>query len=228
MTTPTTSVGVVVFTEEERNMTDVELVMGPTNGLLWPTWDGPLTTQPRNTAELYALAGDPRHKVANDRPDAVWVKNNIIECHGRTAIPGLEKFYFSCHRLVEPYVREAFRRSFIVEPTYITRAGCFVFRHMQHNSKMPLSRHAHGWAVDIESGKNGARRYKRGQAPAAWSKEWKRVWPQGLPESIVRAWQSCGWAWGADWDEDNMTVDEVYVDPMHMEWIARSGAATNV
>ena len=206
-------------------------LLAPVAATQWPIFDGPCSVQPRNQKEVVAMMGDPTRGGAYmkpDHPDPVWEHANIIECHGDNAIPGLERFYFKCHRMVEPYMREAFRRAFTVAPTYIKSAGGFVFRHMRHDDSMPLSNHSWGVAVDIESGKNKGVTFKRGTAPKAWTPEWYKVWPQSIPKVIVDAFASCGFAWGADWDEDGDTSDETYLDPMHFEWVARDGKNTQV
>jgi hypothetical protein len=192
--------------------------------LVFLPWDGPQTKQPRNRAEVIALLGDPTgdglyQKVA----DPMWVKKNIVECHGKNAMPGVEKFYFKVHKIVEPYMREAFRRAAEACPGYVRRAGCFVFRHQRHDPKLPLSLHSYGCAVDINADDNDARYFKRGKCPEAWTPEWMKLYPMGIPRGVVDAFKSCGFAWGSDWNEDGATSDETFCDPMHLEFVARDG-----
>ena len=55
-----------------------------------------------------------------------------------------------------------------------------------------------------------------------------KYWPKGVPRGFVEAFQSCGFAWGSDWDEDGLTTDHTWQDPMHNEWIARDGNSIEV
>jgi hypothetical protein len=186
----------------------------------WAPWDGPLERQPRNRAEIYKTFGNP----GTGRADRRWKRANIV----RAVIPGLPRALW-VHKLIEPYVREACRRSFITCPEWKPeRAACFVFRHQHHNPARPLSNHAFAIAVDFDPKKNSVKKFPRAQAPDAWTDPWKRLWPDGLPEGVVRAFQSCGFAWGADWDEDGQSSDHRYIDPMHFEFVARDGRARSV
>ena len=187
----------------------------------WPHWDGFMEEQPANREDLYEKFGNPGKYSA----DRVWRKDNIVECHGSSAMPGVPpRWYFQCHREVEAYMREAFRRAQIAAPEYkIERAASYVWRPIRHKRGGPLSVHSWGLAVDIDPHRNFSRRYARGKAPVAWGPEYMKTWPDGLPKAFVEAFQSCGFAWGSDWDEDGRTDDHTYLDPMHMEWVARDG-----
>jgi hypothetical protein len=88
---------------------------------------------------------------------------------------------------------------------------------------LPLSLHSYGCAVDINADDNRAITFKRGRCPEAWSLEWHKLYPKGVPQGIVDAFKSCGFAWGSDWDEDGLESDETFCDPMHFEWVARDG-----
>jgi hypothetical protein len=209
-----------------RSTIDALLVPGVVQAGGWQPWDGPEIEQPCNRKEAYAFFGNPGAGTVNK----AWVYENIVECHGKTQLPGVPaKWYVKIHQLVEPYLREGLRRARLAAPEYrIERLGGFVFRHIRHDKSRPLSMHAFGCAVDIDPKKNFSRRFKKGEAPEAWSPEWMEIWPDGLPRAFVEAMQSCGFAWGSDWDEDGLSSDHTYLDSQHFEWIARDGIASLV
>jgi hypothetical protein len=82
---------------------------------------------------------------------------------------------------------------------------------MRHDKSMPLSFHAYGIAVDINPKDNRAIYTKKKIEP--WTTEWFNKWPNGIPQSIVRAFKAEGWSWGGDWSG--------YIDPMHFEYVKR-------
>lgn len=178
-------------------------------------FDGPLEHRPKNLAEVIATFGDPGVKQLE--PLAAWAHANIVECHehetgprGRPPMPGATaQFYFQCHRLAEPYMREALARCEQVAAGHVKRAASFVFRHMRHRVDLPLSYHSWGIAIDINSSFNEAHEFAHGAKPKLWSPEWCARWPHGVTEAIVDAFKSCGFAWGGDWAG--------YCDPMHFE-----------
>jgi hypothetical protein len=179
-----------------------------------------------------AYFGDPETSPGSDKLDKAWYKKNIVTRQGANSLPGIPpKWYFKIHRMVEPYLEEALRRAALVAPEYkIARAGGFVFRHIRHDPDRPLSMHAFGCAYDIDPGRNyaimfrkGDKLSKKGNPPVAWSEEYYRYWPNGVPEAYVQAMSSCGFTWGNDWDEDGSTHDHRWLDPMHFEWMARDG-----
>lgn len=167
-------------------------------------------------------------------PDPTWERTNIVDCHGRDvgarvrpAMPGIARAaYFRCHRLVEPHFREAFTRLYIDVPGFvIARAGGYVWRRQRNDPARPLSEHARGIAADLNSAANRARYFKRRQAPAAWSPSWFKLWPMeagGVTRKVVETFKAAGFRWGGDWDDDDVTTDEVYVDPMHFEYTLRA------
>lgn len=168
--------------------------------------------QPRTRAEVIATFGDPGRRVV----DASWVRANILTCRDvngdRASMPGVPPhYYFMTHRLIEPLLREAFRRAAIAAPDYrIGRAASFVYRHERHDPSRPLSLHAWGIAVDVDSEHNRAVEYDEGARPAPWSEAWRKQWPRGLPRPFVEAFESVGWVWGGRWAR--------YCDPMHWQW----------
>ena len=183
---------------------DVETV--PAGG--WPRWDdGPLAgVTIRNRADMYRVLGNPGAGMA----DRQWERANIVELHGTNAMPGVPgRWYFKTHRLIEPNMREAFRRVAIACPEYrIERAASYVFRHMRHDPSMPLSDHAWGAAVDVDPALNRAMTFVKGKGPKPWSPAWMKFWPDGMPRGFVAAFKSCGFQWGGDWTG--------FVDPMHL------------
>ena len=174
-----------------------------------PGFDGPLDRIPRNRAEVMQMFGNP----GKGSPDPAWVKANIITVRDLPGVP--HKWYFQTHRLVEPYIREAFRRALLADPDYeIERAASFVFRHMRHDPKLPLSMHSWGIAFDVDPGLNPAVTFPAGKTPAPWSKAWNKQWPRGLSQPFVEAIESVGFAWGGRW--------RGYCDPMHFEFVGKS------
>jgi hypothetical protein len=175
----------------------------------WKPWDGPLERQPRNRTEVYELFGTPGPEGSS------WYKQNVIEVQGRNALPGVPpKWYVKLHEDVEPYAREGLRRAQISSSYEIERCGGFNYRHAQYDETKPLSYHSWGIAIDIDPGRNYAKRFKKPDcAPVPWSPEWTDIWPHGLDEPFVRAMESCGWSWGGWWKN--------FCDPMHLEFVGK-------
>lgn len=195
----------------------------------WTPWDGPESRQPCNRREVYEMFGNPGVSGVMDKR---WFRENVIECHPKhgNQFPGVSpRAYIHVHRIVEPYAREALRRAQISRPDYdLDRVGSHNHRHIRHDTSRPLSIHAFAAALDINPHLNRGVTFRRGTAPAAWSDEWMKIWPDGVPRGVVEAFQSCGFAWGSDWDEDGDTTDHTYIDPMHFEWVARDGISSLV
>lgn len=194
----------------------------------WNNWDGPLSYQPTSRREIYEQFGHP----GGDHLDLHWRKDNIIELHQShgNRLPGAPSGqYIHIHKDVEPYLREALRRAQVACPDYkIERIGSFNFRHIRRDPRRPLSTHSWGISVDIDRHRNYTKTFTKGQGPVAWDERYMEIWPDGLPEGFVRAFQSCGFAWGSDWDEDGDSHDHTFYDPMHFEWVARDGKVNGV
>lgn len=185
----------------------------------WQPFDGPLIVRP-TSKDLINVFGNPSNKGVEDRQ---WVKDNIVAFHGANALPGTNpNAWLQVHRVIVPYLTEALRRAAIGAPGYkIEVIVGYVFRHMRHDPNLPLSNHSFGIAVDINPKKNFAQTLKK--TPAAWSDEWKSMYPNGVTPGLVAAFTSCGFAWGSDWDEDGLAQDHTYCDPMHFEFVERGG-----
>jgi hypothetical protein len=181
-------------------------------------FDGPLSERPKNRKEVIKMFGDPtRGGLYKKVVDPTWRSRDIVELHGSDAfLPVLAKSYFPIHHDIEPYAREAFVRAERAVPGYIHRAGTwgYNFRHMRHILTMPLSYHSWGIAIDVNPDDNGAHTFAKGKTPSPWSAEWRQRWPRGVPEGVVRAFESCGFAWGGRW--------KGYCDPMHFEWLGQT------
>ncbi len=179
-------------------------------------FDGPEAKRPANRADEHKLFGNPSSSDPM-KPSPAWERANLIECHGKNAMPGaVARFYFKTHRIVEPYAREAFRRCEEAAPGYVERAASYVYRRIRHRASGPLSYHAYGAAIDINSDDNRAREFEPGHYVEPWSPAWLKLWPHGMPPVIVEAFESCGFSWGGRW--------KGYCDPMHFEWVGRSEA----
>lgn len=182
-------------------------------GSEWEEWDGPLGSQPVTRSDVYAQFGNPGTGTA----DPKWERENIVELHGENHIDGIPaKWYFKIHRLVEPYLREGFRRANISSTYRVQRAGGYVFRHIRFDPKRPLSLHSFGIAFDIDADVNYARYLDPKNLPDPFSTEWMKIWPKGVDKAFVDAMASCGWSWGGAWK-----LKDGFVDPMHFEWTGR-------
>lgn len=192
--------------------------------IVWPPFDGPLERRPRTRAEAIKIFGNPGR---GDEADPAWERANVVELHGDDAIPEIPpRFYFKTHRLVVPYVREGFRRGAIACPDYkIERAASYVFRRMRHDTVekareegraiYPVSDHGLAIAVDINSAQNRAVYFDVDEdGPDPWTPEWWAIWPDGMPQAYVEAWESVGWRWGGRWGAS--PGRKGYRDPMHL------------
>jgi hypothetical protein len=157
---------------------------------------------PRTRQQAVALYGNP----GKGTLDRKWERENMVVAEN---LPGAPLGRLYVHRKAEECLREAMRRSRLACPSYaIERLGCFNFRQQRHDPSRPLSYHAFGVAVDIDPEKNSAKRLSHVEC---FSDEWYDIWPEGLPQAFIRAWESCGWTWGGRW--------RPFVDPMHFQLV---------
>lgn len=163
-----------------------------------------LLTASRAT-ELY---GEP-----DGNPHGAWARAHIVYCGGsgraeRPAMPGVPgRLWFAVHRRAEPKMRAAFAAAQAACPEYVIKsAGCWVYRHQQHNPNKPLSNHSWGAAVDVDASLNQLVR----PALVPYTAAWEEHYPHGLPQAWVDGFLSVGGiGWGGHW--------RGLVDPMHFE-----------
>jgi hypothetical protein len=191
----------------------------------WLPWDGPEESQPKSREQVEYF-GNPETQPGSNQMSKTWYRKHIIECHQSNGnrLPGIPaKWYIKVHKMVEPYLREALRRCEITSDYAINRMGSYNFRHMGNDPGRSLSMHSFGAAFDVNPPDNSGMHYSRGNSPSAYSDRYMKRWPKGVPAEFVQAFNSCGFAWGSDWNEDGRTEDHTFLDPMHFEWVARDG-----
>ena len=122
------------------------------------------------------------------QPDAAWIEANIAEAE----VPILGNV--TCHRVMIPQLAEALAEieaeglASLVRPE--DYAGCYAPRFIDRDPDMPLSNHAFGLAIDLNSDTN-------------------QLGTQGdMDPRVVEIFQKWGFEWGGDWDRP---------DPMHFE-----------
>lgn len=170
-------------------------------------FDGPIDI-PENRVEAYETFGDP----GIGKVDRRWERKTMRVATGLPGSWNSGRGRLYIHRLAEPYLREALRRCAVAGVLdEIERLGCFNFRHQRHDPSRPLSYHAFGVAVDLNSSENAAKRFSPGTAPKPFSVGWAELYPDGLSERLVRCFESTGWMWGGRW--------KTFVDPMHFQLV---------
>lgn len=159
---------------------------------------------PHDRAGVYRVFGNPGRGTVS----LAWSHANMLTARD---LPGTwngggNKLF--CHRLAEPFIREALNTcQDDGQLGYIARLGCYNFRHQRHDPKRPLSYHAWGIALDINSGDNAPKTVPRNLR--CFSPEWLALWPRGVPYNLVSAFEHVGWKWGGRW--------RPWCDPMHFE-----------
>lgn len=161
---------------------------------------------PKHKAQVVECFGDPG--VNREKVDPKWERENLVIVEDLPGAWNSGKGRLYMHFKAAIYFREALSRcKSLGVLDYIERVGCFNFRHMRHDPRMPLSRHAWGVAVDINSDDNAGKYLK--SPPRPFSPAWWAIYPSGVPELLVRAFESAGWTWGGRW--------RGYCDPMHFQ-----------
>ena len=177
----------------------------------WPEFDGGLDSIPVGRKEMIEVYGNP--SVAYTSKGKVQVSRKWEYANLSTVpadlIPGYHRRIYM-HDKVEPYFREAMRRSVIACPDYVfERIGCFSPRHMRRNKSRPLSDHTWAIAFDINASKNRSLVRKPG-GPLPFDPGWEDL--SDMPWGVVDAWESVGFEWGGRWGNGPRGG---YVDPMH-------------
>ncbi len=154
-------------------------------------------------------------------------------------LPCLEDNYLDVQRSLEPAAREAFRRAEEACPGYIYSVGGHVHRRMRHDTPekakregrklRDLSEHAYVTAFDINPNDNRAAYFGKGckrpdwcdksvvwplKCPEPWSPLWWKIWPKGIPQGVVEAFDSCGYSSGVWWAAGRAG----YADNMHKQY----------
>lgn len=178
------------------------------------------TPGPPLLRDIVKVFGNPGTK---QRPNKAWRKANIITVRDLPGVPS--KWFFKCHTLIEPALREGLRRAEERSKYKIERAGCFVLRHIRHNPSNPLSLHSWGVAIDIDAKYNRARKFRKGSGPVPFTPAWRALWPYGVDKQFVEAMESAGFRWGGVWGKRGDDFEErskrcKYFDPMHFEYIS--------
>jgi hypothetical protein len=137
------------------------------------------------------VVGAMRFEILDDgfiRPDPAWVEANITSA----VVPILGTV--TCHRLMIPRLGSALND--IVEAGLANEirtsdyGGCYVPRFIDRDTTKPLSNHAFGLAIDLNTSTNG-------------------LGTKGdIDPRVVRIFQSWGFTWGGLWSRP---------DPMHFE-----------
>jgi len=167
-------------------------------------WPGPT---PMTSAQWKAAAGTP------GPPGSAWEKANIVDAknlderHGSTGV----------FRLALPYAKEGIAR--VRATGYpVERCGGYVYRHIRHDPTMPLSKHASGLALDLNSNANFSKTFDVNEdGPEPFTPAWCAIWnhPHAITQQAVEAMESCGWKWGGRWRAPK--GKRGFRDPMHFQ-----------
>ena len=173
----------------------------------WPSFDGGIEI-PQHRLAAYQLYGNPNH--GRDAIERQCIVARKLPGTWNSAAPGQGRIY--CHRLAEPYIREALRRceaAGVLDE--LERLGCYNRRRIRHSKRGPWSFHAMGVAVDPNPHQNRAKGDLGDIEP--FSPAWQKHWPDGLSQRFVTCWESVGWRWGGRWRH--------FRDPMHVQLVGR-------
>lgn len=194
-----------------------------------------LPPRPRSYKDAAALFKVPAKHFSGEQESAAWCKANLTEIHGDAGgLVGNLHFYLKIHKTVAPHLKAAWAQALATsawaqalakaDPQKGLQAGGYVYRTVRHRPPpAPLSPHGLGVAVDVRPDLNPGIDVKRGEAPIAFSPEWYSLFPGSMDREFVQAFRDHGFTWGADWDQDGHTDDEIWLDLMHFEWIDRTG-----
>lgn len=170
---------------------------------------------PKNYADRARVLGVPGDAKSD------WYRANVVERQGANAFDGVpHHWYVKVHRLVEPFAAEAFRRASEASSYRIERCGSFVYRKVRKRTVGRLSSHAFAIAFDIDASRNALIDEDDigEKLPEPLTPAWRELYPLGVDEPFVRAFESCGFRWGGDYHLHGMD----YTDPMHFEWVGSS------
>ena len=173
-------------------------------------WPGPT---PMTSAQWYAKAGTPGPK------GSAWDLASIVDARGldeRKTKKG-EPGYTGVHCLALPYANEAIARVRLTGYRLVSVGG-YVYRRIRHQKTGPLSKHASGLALDLNSNANFGKTFGVNEdGPEPFSKEWNRIWdsPLAITPEAVQAMESCGWKWGGRWRAPK--GKRGFRDPMHWQ-----------
>ena len=167
--------------------------------------DGTLMTL--GVDEIKAIYGDFSYSEAGHGDIKIappWTEQNIVE----VAIPRLVELGWAklpVHRKAAAPLQRVFAqiKTFNLDWTIRSCAGCFVPRHKGHDPARTLSAHSWGIAIDLNAQWNGY-----GQQPAA-------LGAVGSVRDLIGVFQNEGFAWGGYFQPD------AFRDGMHFELARR-------
>lgn len=175
---------------------------------------------PDGMKEAIELYGDPGAN--GGRPDKRWERDHLVVLRDLPGTwnnqpSGQCKLYV--HKAITVPLREVLvrlERADLIH--HVETLGAFCFRRIRHQKTGPLSYHSFAVAVDVNAAKNfGVVDHPKflsrqnQPVPEPFSEGWRKIWPDGVDENVVSAFEACGAKWGGRW--------RGYVDPMHFQWV---------
>ena len=163
------------------------------------------------------LFGSPRFKEIGKglvALDSTWQRDNIVlinlpELKGVQSYGGPSSGNVQVHKLAVESFRAVFREigKQGLRGDLLFYAGAFYPRHIGNNPARPLSSHSFGIAIDLNPDQNGY-----GKPPA-------RAGTKGSVRRLVPIFAKYGFAWGGDWNANEIESDESLRtrDGMHFE-----------